>query len=85
MLTLQDCIGLSELTDAEVAAIADHEHCPDIIAAQLGSYLLERVDGVPRIRAIIRDDIAAASPRGAHDEAARLKLVLRHFVECHRC
>lgn len=47
MLTFEDCIALSELTDEEIAAIAEHEHPPVIVAAELGNYLIHGADGVP--------------------------------------
>ena len=81
MLTLNDCIALSDLTKREVDAIAEHEHIPEMIAAELGNYLVHTPEGRQTIRAIIRDDIAAAEARGDHYHSARLKLVLRHFVE----
>jgi hypothetical protein len=69
MLTFEDCIALSELTDEEVAAIAEHEHLPMIVAAELGNYLIHCTDGVPRIKRIIADDIIAADRRGNHRHA----------------
>lgn len=36
MLTLEDCIALSGLTQEEIAAIAGHEHIPGIPAAARG-------------------------------------------------
>jgi hypothetical protein len=83
MLTFEDCIALSELTDEEIAAIAEHEHLPMIVAAEFGNYLIHCADGVPRIKRIIADDIVAADRRGSHRHALVLKLVLRHFVEHH--
>lgn len=83
MLTYEDCLALAELTEEEVAAIAAHEHVPEIIAVELGNYLVHDPDGVPRIRQIIADDIAHARERGDAAGAARLKLVLRHFVATH--
>ena len=83
MLTFEDCLGLSDLTEEEVDAIAEHEHVPEIIAAELGSYLVHSSTGVPMIRRIILDDIEAARNRGDNDHALRLKLVLKHFVETH--
>ncbi len=83
MLTFEDCIALSELTDEEIAAIAEHEHLPMIVAAELGNYLIHGADGVPRIKRIIADDIVAADRRGNHPHALALKLVLRHFIEHH--
>jgi hypothetical protein len=36
MLTLEDRIALSDLTHEEIDAIAEHEHLPETIAAELG-------------------------------------------------
>jgi len=44
VLTLEDCIALSALTDDEIAASAEHEHLPS------GNYLLHSAGGVPRIK-----------------------------------
>lgn len=83
MLTFEDCIALSELTDEEIAAIAEHEHLPMTVAAEFGNYLIRCADGLPRIKRIIAEDIAAADRRGNHRHALALKLVLRHFLEHH--
>ncbi|HUZ72706.1 MAG TPA: hypothetical protein VMU87_06960 [Stellaceae bacterium] len=84
MLTLEDCIALSELTEEEIDAIAEHEHLPEIVATELGYYLFQSDNGRQAIRVIIRDDIAAARVRGDFLHSAKLKLVLRHFVQhCH--
>ena len=85
MLTLEDCIALSDLTRDEIDAIALHENLPEIVAAELGCRLVHLPGGTARIRAIIRDDIAAAQARGDHLQAAKLKLVLQEFVKhCRR-
>jgi hypothetical protein len=83
MLSREDCIGLCDLTEAEVEAIAEHEHIPDVVAAELGNYLLRTPEGELRIRRIILDDIDAAIAAGDRRHANRLKLVLRHFCQCH--
>lgn len=83
MLTYEDCIGLSALTEDEIKAIAEHEHVPEIVALEFGHYLIETEDGVPAIKAIIMDDIAHANEEGNYNHASKLKLVLRHFVETH--
>ena len=83
MLSLEDCIALSDLLPEEVDAIAVHEHLPEIIAAELGCYLVHCADGREAIKTIIRDDIEAARARGDFRRAGELRLVLRHFVE--RC
>lgn len=80
MITLEDCIGLCDLTAEEVAAIAEHEHVPDMVAATLGAYLLHEQHGAQRIRDMMIDDIRAAVRR--HDVAHARQLVgaLRHFM-----
>ncbi|HYD31417.1 MAG TPA: hypothetical protein VEB64_11255 [Azospirillaceae bacterium] len=81
MLTIDDCIALCDLTEDEIDAIAEHEHVPEMVAVEMGSYLIHLPDGRRRIRTIIRDDIRAAQARDDTLHAAKLKLVLRHFVE----
>ncbi|HXK56991.1 MAG: hypothetical protein KDI74_09290 [Gammaproteobacteria bacterium] len=83
MLTYEDCVGLCDLTEEEVEAIAEHEHIPDIVAAEFGSYLIHSNSGVPMIRRIILDDIELAEKRGDKHHAITLKLVLKHFVDTH--
>ena len=83
MLSYQDCLALSDLTDQEIAAIAEHEHVPMIVALELGNYLVSQPDGVPKLKRIILDDIAAATGRGDTKRAGDLRLVLRHFVQTH--
>ena len=83
MLTYEDCVGLCDLTEEEVEAIAEHEHIPEIVAAELGSYLVHSENGVPKIRRIILDDIEMAEKRGDQHHAIALKLVLKHFVDTH--
>ena len=39
MVTLEDCIAFCGLTEAEVLAIAEHEHVPEVAAAALAQYL----------------------------------------------
>jgi hypothetical protein len=86
VLSLEDCLALCDLTEDEVLAIAQHEHIPEIAAAEMGNYLLHCADGEVRIQAMIRDDIAAAAACGDERRALALKWVLRNFVLQHpRC
>jgi hypothetical protein len=82
-LSLQDCIALSDLTEEEVAAIAEHEHIPDIVAAELGNYLVHEPGGSPKLKRMIIDDIESARRRGDLDHCLKLRLVLHHFIKTH--
>lgn len=83
MLTYQEVIDLSDLTPDEIDAIAEHEHVPELVAAEIGHYLVECPDGVPCIKRIILDDIAMAESQGKTEHALRLKQVLKHFIRTH--
>ena len=81
MLTIEDCIGLSELTEEEIIAIAEHEHIPEMVAVELGNYLVETSSGEKRIKAMIVDDIdQARRDRNLH-RLLTLKLCLKRFLE----
>ncbi|MBK8338487.1 MAG: hypothetical protein IPL03_18850 [Sterolibacteriaceae bacterium] len=83
MLTIQDCIELSELTEDEILAIAEHEHVPEMVAVEMGNYMVHTPEGEKRIKRMIVDDIEAARGRGDLKHAATLRLALKHFVETH--
>lgn len=83
MLTIQDCIELSELTEEEILAIAEHEHIPEMAALELGNYLVHTPSGETRIHAMIVDDIDVARREGNVQRVLALKACLRHFLEHH--
>jgi len=83
MLTWEDCLGLVDLTEEEVAVIARHEHLPHLAALELGNYLVEH-EGCHKIRRMIVDDIEAAHRVRDPLRVLTLKLALKHFVDCHR-
>lgn len=83
MLNLQDIIGMCDCTEEEIAAVAMHEHVPEAVAAELASYIIHSKDGVPKLRAIIKEDIEEAQRKGHTDQAAQLKQVLMHFIATH--
>ncbi len=83
MITIQDCIALSQLTEDEIEAIAEHEHVPDMLAVEIGAFYVESEHGEKHIAAIIRDDIEQARRTGHIAHAAKLQLVLRHYLEGH--
>jgi len=44
-LTFEDCLGLCDLSEAEILAIAEHEHLPAMAALELGNYLVCTANG----------------------------------------
>ncbi|GGB50255.1 hypothetical protein GCM10011316_22960 [Roseibium aquae] len=84
MITIQDCIDMSGLDEAEVMALAEHEHISEIAAAALGAYLLDQPRGAVQISAMIKDDIREALARGDRHHARELFMALRHFLTEHR-
>ena len=66
MLTFDDCLKVCCLSEDEIDAIAEHENRPEMIALELGNYLVRTPDGRLRIKAMILDDIAAAMGIGTH-------------------
>jgi hypothetical protein len=83
VLTFEDCLGLCELSEEEIRAISEHEHIPEIIALELGNYLIRRPEGDLLVSHMFIDDIRAAEGRGDLIHAAQLKKALRHFIEEH--
>lgn len=83
MLTWSDCVELSELTEAEIDAIAQHEHIPEMVALEMGNYLIHTHRGERQVKAMICDDIRLAEEEGKTERVAMLKLVLKHYQEHH--
>lgn len=73
MLSLKECISLCGLTEDEVEAIAEREHLPAIIAAQVGCQLLRSEGGVEYIRCVLRERADRAA------EAGDLRQAAQHF------
>ena len=83
MISIVDCIGLCGLTEAEVLAIAEHEHIPEIAAAALAQYLLHQDAGAEKIRDMIIDDVQLAQARGDREHVQKTLHVLHHFLRAH--
>jgi hypothetical protein len=83
MITLEDCIALCGLTEAEVLAIAEHEHVPEIIATGLAETLLKQAHGPETVRHMIIEDIRNAHARGDRLHAGELLVCLKRFLDEH--
>lgn len=65
MITLCDCEGLAGVDPDEIAAVAEHEKLPYIVALEKGTWILEHSWGPPAIRQIIKDDMSVAAEHGS--------------------
>jgi hypothetical protein len=83
MISLEDCIGICDLSPEAIQAISEHEHIPEMIAATMGSYLLHCEHGPEQVRDMIIDDIRSAVRRHDTAHARQLVAVLRHFLHEH--
>ncbi len=70
MLALRDCIDMCDLTEQEVAAIAEEENLPPIVAVMVGCSLLRSQRGLERMRGMLRSRAQRAVARGDHAGAA---------------
>lgn len=83
MLTMRECMEFGELSEEEIHAIAEHEHVPEIVAAELGHCLLQSDVGTWLIKRYIRDDLRVAEAAGQTAKAKRLRVVLERFSAAH--
>lgn len=83
MLCLEDCLEFCELDHDEVAAIAEHEHVPEIVAAEIGYELLKSDEGVVKLHTMILDDIEIAIEHGRAEHAKELAMTYQHFQSAH--
>jgi hypothetical protein len=83
MISYEDCAAMCGLDLEEIAAIAEHEHVPEVAAAALGNYLLHKAGGETEIRRMLVDDIRTALAENRLQHATELLMALRHFMTCH--
>lgn len=73
MITILDCIELSDLTEEEIDAIAEHEHLPFITALEKGTAFLHEPWGSPALRQMVGDDLRRAEAAGRFRHADELR------------
>jgi len=83
MISREDCIALCGLDTEQVAALAEHEHLPEVTAAALASYLLNKSGGESEIARMMIDDIRAALAEDRPQRASEIFSALRHFASQH--
>lgn len=83
MISLEDCVGLCDLSEEEILAIAENEHVPEIIATSIGQSLVQSEGGTAEIFSMIVNDIRTAQSKGDRAHVQTLLHVLHHFIRRH--
>ncbi len=83
MISLQDCVALSGLTEEEVLAIAENQQMTETCACGLAQYLSQTQGGLDRVRDMIVADLRRAQDHHNRDHARELLHVLHHFLRSH--
>ncbi len=83
MITMEDCIALSGLTEEEILAVAEHEHMTESAAVTLAQYLSRKDGGFAEVGAMIVDDIKTAQRDQKTGHVQDLLHVLHHFLRTH--
>jgi hypothetical protein len=79
VLTLDDCMAFCGLSEDEIDAIAEHEHVPEIVAAEIGAELLKTPKGIFQIKGFILDNLEKAKLAGEDAKAKHLDGVYARF------
>lgn len=83
MLSMQDVIDYCDLDSGEIEAIAEHEHIPTILAAELSEDLLGSPDGVYRLHTMIIENMKQALEAGRYKHAEDLAKTYQHLQRTH--
>lgn len=83
MLSIQDVIDYCDLDRGEIEAIAEHEHIPVTVAAEMGETLLSSPEGVFRLHAMIIENMQHALECGRYQHVKSLAETYQHLQRSH--
>ena len=83
MLSMQDLLDYCDLDTAEIEAIAEHEHVPITIAAEMSEGLLCTPDGVCRLHSMIIENMQRALDSGHYQHVRDLAHTYQHLQRTH--
>ena len=83
MLSMQDVLDYCDLDRGEIEAVAEHEHIPLTIAAELGETLLSSPDGVFHLHEMIIEDMQHALDCGRFAHVRELAETYEHLKRTH--
>lgn len=83
MLSMQDLLDYCDLDKGEIEAIAEHEHLPLAVAAEMGEVLLCSPEGVFKIHSMIIENMEHALQCGQYQHVRDLACVYEHLQRTH--
>lgn len=83
MLSIQDVIDYCDLERGEIEAIAEHEHIPVCIAAEMSEVLLCSPEGVFRLHTMIIENMQQALDAGHYEHVRDLAKTYEHLQRTH--
>ncbi|MCE1183591.1 MAG: hypothetical protein LWW81_14990 [Rhodocyclales bacterium] len=83
MLSIQDVLDYCDLDRGEIEAIAEHEHVPMTVAAEISQVLLCTPEGVCQLHTMIIENMQHALDCGQLDHAQRLVDTYSHLQRTH--
>jgi len=83
MLSMQDLIDYCDLEQGEIEAIAEHEHIPVAVAAELSEVLLCSPEGVCRLHSMIIENMEHALEEGQYQHVKDLAETYQHLQRTH--
>ncbi|HMB78406.1 MAG TPA: hypothetical protein VKN76_18585 [Kiloniellaceae bacterium] len=81
MLTYRDCLDMAAVSEAECAAIAEHEHIPAMLALEKGEQLMATAAGRKRLQAMILEAIENAQDHSRCASCALFSRTLHDFIQ----
>ena len=83
MLSMQDVLDYCDLDRGEIDAVAEHEHLPTMLAAELGESLLSTPQGVFRLHAMIIENMQEVLEAGHFEHVKELAQTYEHLQRSH--
>ena len=83
MLSMQDVLDYCDLDRGEIEAIAEHEHIPMTIAAEMSEVLLCTPEGVYQLHAMIIENMQHALEGGHNEKVLDLMHTYEHLQRTH--
>lgn len=83
MLSMQDVLDYCDLDRGEIEAIAEHEHVPLAVAAELSEVLLCSPEGVCKLHTMLIENMEHALAHGQYEHVQSLVETYQHLQRTH--